>query len=170
MRVLTWFGSFEDSRLPKTWDIVVRNCGPQTNFDDCGVFVAACAASVVLQTPAPTSVDGFRAIIANQVVQSAKGEALEWDVVKIYLDSQGEGEHPWWVLFLHQEEGPQLDKFIRDAGLGGTWCHVSHKCHWPWCFNVSHLELVLKAVNDDRSVCKNRSRANGGGCNALHSL
>ena len=76
----------------------------------------------------------------------------------------------WWVLLLHQNVGPQLDKFIHNAVLGGTWCHVSHKCHWAFCLNVSHLELVLRAVNDDRTVCKNRSRANDGGCNALSSL
>ena len=79
-------------------------------------------------------------------------------------------EYPWWVLFLQQEHGPQLDKFIRNALLGGTWCHISHKCYWAFCLNSSHLEQVLKPVNDDRSVCKNRSRDNDGGCNALHSL
>ena len=139
VRVLSWFGSFQDNRIPKMWSTVLRSCGPQTNSDDCGVFVAAYAASVVLQTPVPTCVDDFRAIMAR------------------------------WVLFLHQEEGPQLDKFVRDTVLAG-WCHVSHKCHWAFCFNVAHLEQVSKTVNDDPSVCKNRSWANDGGCNALHSL
>lgn len=78
--------------------------------------------------------------------------------------------YPWWVLFLSQEEGPQLDKFIRNAVLGGTWCHISHRCHWGWCLNVAHLEQVLRVVNDDRSICKNGSRSQDGGCNALSSL
>ena len=76
----------------------------------------------------------------------------------------------WWVLFLSQEEGPQLDKFVRNAVLGGYWCHISHRCHWGWCLNVAHLEQVLRVVNDDRSICKNGSRGQYGGCNALSSL
>lgn len=76
----------------------------------------------------------------------------------------------WWVPFLHQEEGPHLDKFIRNSVLGGTWCQISHKCHWAFCLNVSHLEQVVGAVNHDRTICKNRSRDKDGGCNALGSL
>lgn len=52
----------------------------------------------------------------------------------------------WWVLFLNQEEGSWLDKFIDDAVLG--WSEVSHKCHRPWCFVFSHLEFVrIRAVS-----------------------
>ena len=39
-----------------------------------------------------------------------------------------------------------------------------------WCLNVAHLEQVLRVVNDDRSICKNGSRSQDGGCNALSSL
>ena len=119
-RVLTWLGSLEDSRLPTTWEIVVRNCGPQENSDDCGVFVAACAASAVLQIPAPTRVDGFRAIMARQVVARVKGEALGWDLVKVYLESQAEGERGDVMEGLEDEEmgEPQSGVLL---------------CEWPGC-------------------------------------
>ena len=29
---------------------------------------------------------------------------------------------------------------------------------------------ILEVINDDRSICKNRSRSKDGGCNALQSL
>ena len=54
-------------------------------------------------------------------------------------------DYPWWVLLLYQKE---------DSVLGGSWCHVSHKCHWAFCLVASHLEQVLRMNNDDRSVCK----------------
>ena len=47
-----------------------RKCRPQTNSDDCGVFVAACAASVVLQTPAPIRIDNFDVVTMNTFVIS----------------------------------------------------------------------------------------------------
>ena len=78
--------------------------------------------------------------------------------------------YAWWLLLLHQKEGSELDIFISDAVLGGSWTKVSHKCHWAFCFVVSHLEPVMRIENSDRTVCKNRSRGNDGGCNALHSL
>ena len=64
-----------------------------------------------------------------------------------------------------------LCRTLRNAVLGGTWCHISHKCHWAVCLNVSHLEqVVMRTITDDRTACKNRSQANDGGCNALYSL
>ena len=78
--------------------------------------------------------------------------------------------YAWWVLFLHQAEGPELDAFIRNTLLGGPNFQISHKCHWAFCYVVSHLEQVMSMENSDRSVCKNGSRARDGGCNALQSL
>ena len=88
-------------------------------------------------------------------------EQRTYTVVKSYA---------WWLLLLHQKEGSELDKFISDAVLGRSWTEVSHKCHWAFCFVVSHLEPVMRIENSDRTVCKNRSRGKDGGCNALHSL
>lgn len=91
----------------------------------------------------------------------------------------------WWVCFLNQEEGSRLDKYIDNAVLG--WCEISHKCHRPWCYVFSHLEfvrtrtvcwitsmLIIAQVrtpnNMDRSVCKNSTRRDYGGCQAENSL
>ena len=139
MRVLTWFGSFEDSRLPETWSIVVRNCGPQKNANDCGVFVAACAASIVLQTPAPTHVEGFRAIMASQFVAKVKGEALGWDLVKVHLEIQGEGEYGGAIEGLEDEMGEEL---VERHTL----------CEWPGCHyetvSQADMEIHLQQIHD----------------------
>lgn len=78
--------------------------------------------------------------------------------------------YAWWILLLNQEEGSQLDKYISNLVLGGSWTETSHKCHWAFCFVLSHLEQVPTIENLDRNVCKNRSRGRDGGCNALQSL
>ena len=49
------------------------------------MFVDAIAAAVVLDAPIPENVDGFRMHIASQVVKAAKGEFLDWTVVKDML-------------------------------------------------------------------------------------
>lgn len=79
------------------------------------------------------------------------------------------GHYYWWVIFLHQRVGSELDKFIQNAVPGGGWVEISHKCHWSWCFVASHLEQVLPMENANRTSCKNGSRAREGGCNALRS-
>ena len=89
----------------------------------------------------------------NKTYLIANGLTRNWDI---------------WVLLLHQKEGSELDKHILHMCLG--MAEVSHKCHWPWCFVVSHLERVLKEENNDRTSCKNGTRKKEGGCNALQSL
>ena len=120
MRLLAWAASFKGSRLPTNWDIALRDYEPQTNFDDCGVFVAACAASVVMQTQAPTHVKGFQAIMASQFVARVKGEGLMWDLVKEYLGSQEGGERGRIVESLEDEEMavPMSGRLL---------------CEWPRC-------------------------------------
>lgn len=77
MKVLAWLGSVPGTTFPNaTWTIVGRKCGPQNNSNDCGVFVAACAASVVLETSIPTRVDDFRAVMATQVLERVKAPSL----------------------------------------------------------------------------------------------
>ncbi|KAM0800242.1 hypothetical protein BDR22DRAFT_821726 [Usnea florida] len=74
-------------------------------------------------------------------------------------------DYSWWALFFAQEEGPQLDKFIGNAALGGQWCQISHRCHFGWCLNAAaHLEQVLRPINDDRSICQRGTRSRIGGC------
>ena len=91
VRVLERVGSSNEGNFPKTtWTLVERKCGPQSNTDDCGVFVAACAAAVVLDIPIPARVDKFRRVMATQVLEEVKGETLDWDLIKIYLAGQEE--------------------------------------------------------------------------------
>ena len=93
VKVLTWLGSVPRTTFPTaTWTVIARNCGPQLNSSDCGVFAAACAASVVLETVVPTRLNNFRAVIASQVLERVKGTRLDWDVVKIFLLGLGDDE------------------------------------------------------------------------------
>ena len=88
-----WLGSVPGRTFPNaTWTIVGRKCGPQNDSNDCGVSVATCAASVVLETSIPTRVDDFRAVMAAQVLERVKGTRLDWDVVKIFLLGLGDDE------------------------------------------------------------------------------
>ena len=88
-----WLGSVPGRTFPNaTWTIVGRKCGLQNNSNDCGVFVAACAASVVLETSIPTRVDDFRAVMATQVMERVNGTRLDWDVMKIFLSGLGDDE------------------------------------------------------------------------------
>ena len=73
----------------------------------------------------------------------------------------------WWLLFLHAERGPILDKFITESMMD---THVSHICHWPPCLSLSDLELVLPYYNNDRTKCKNNERKYSGGCQAADSF
>ena len=50
-------------------------------------------------------------------------------------------------MLLGQEERSRFDKFIDDAVRGLGRCEVSHKCHTPWCYVSSHLDLVLRAFS-----------------------
>ena len=54
------------------------------------------------------------------------------------------------------------------VALGGTF--HTNAIFLAFSCNEYPLELVVKAVTDDRTVCKTRSRANDGGCDAVHSL
>ena len=60
----------------------------------------------------------------------------------------------------------------KGQGFGASWAftQTSHKCHWAWCLVLSHLEQGLPIQNYDPNVCKNRSRVDWGGCNALKCL
>ena len=79
VRVLSWLGSLAGSRSANiTWHVIDRACGPQKNGDDCGVFVAACAASVVLDTNTPLNVDNYRLPMASQVTNAVKEEEQDW--------------------------------------------------------------------------------------------
>ena len=137
VRVLERLGSVENGNFPSTtWTVVERNCGSQRNSDDCGVFVAVCAASVVLQTPPPTSVDGFRAIMASQVVDWVKGTRLDWDVVKFRLSELGGGGGNGTVGVQWDEEvgESQVNDVVGGMGdeeVGEEFTERHLLCEWP---------------------------------------
>ena len=90
IRVLSWFGEIPGSPLQGvTWTVNQCISGTQKNFDDCGVFVCANTAAVVLATPIPQNVDGFRLQIASQLVKAPRDETLDWNDVKNMLAAAG---------------------------------------------------------------------------------
>ena len=89
--------------------------------------MAACAASVVLETVVPTRVNNFRAVIASQVQERVKGTRLDWVVVKIFLLGLGDDEGDDVV------EG--LGDVVEDLGdeeVGEDFTE-RHICEWPGC-------------------------------------
>ena len=113
--------------------------------------------------------------IDRQYARTRSGETRPSDHYALGFEVKGHvsrihKNYSWWVLFLHQKEGSELDKFVYDALLGGHLFHISHKCHWAFCYVASHLQQVMPPDNVDRNVCKNGTRAKDGGCNALASL
>ena len=122
VQVLTRLGSVPGTTFPNAmWSIVGRKGDPQSNSDDCGVFVAACAASVVLETVVPTRVNNFRAVMATQVLERVKGTRLDWDVVKIFF------------LGLGDDVVEGLEDVVEDLGdkeVGEDFAE-RHICEWP---------------------------------------
>lgn len=55
----------------------------------------------------------------------------------------------WWILLIDQPEGLELDKFVRDAMWGEFIFQISHKCHWAFCYVVSHHALVMVTEDSD---------------------
>lgn len=63
----------------------------------------------------------------------------------------------WWVAFLNIEKKSHLNKFIKDSFEKSAF-HISHKYYHFFCYVASHLELILRSKNDDKTICKNGNR------------
>ena len=173
VRVLLWLATIPKSPLGGvSWKLNECKSGRQTNSDDCGVFVAANVTAVVLDTPIPQNVKGFRMQIASQIIKAVRGETLDWTTIKYMLalaarveraltgdndgDDNDKDEDDMTVMVVESEKMMETDYlcnicWYHYASSGETLAtHKSEKhntdpfiCEWPGCRAVMTEQASL---------------------------
>jgi len=72
--------------------------------------------------------------------------------------SRGKGNRKWYGSFWHRGKTIRAHRFACEA-IGGKACPPmhdrDHTCCFSLCVNPDHLEVVTKAVNQDRMMKRN---------------